>query len=75
MRTVIANLKPSPFALEQLPGAELTAELEAADVGHRLILRMVWDEPQRRNAPLTMATWIYPTSETIATTGNEEPGR
>jgi len=56
----LEQLAPSQFAASRLPGAELLGTLEAADLGQRLTLQIVWDEPQRRAAPVTMAAWILP---------------
>lgn len=57
------QLAPSPFAAERLPGAELRGQLEPADIGQRLVLRLSWDEPQRRAAPVSMAAWILPNAK------------
>lgn len=54
------KLKPSGFAAAKLPGAELRGELAAADVGQRLTLRLSWDEPGRKAAPVVMAAWVFP---------------
>ena len=54
------QLAPSEFAAARLHGAELKGELGPADIGQRLTLRLSWDEPQRRAAPVTLAAWIIP---------------
>ena len=56
----LEQLKPSTFAAERLPGAELRGELVPADPGQRLILEFTWDEPQRRSAPVRLAAWVLP---------------
>jgi hypothetical protein len=56
----VKDLQPSSFAAEHLPDAELIAELAAADVGQRLTLRLAWNEPGRRAAPLTLSAWVMP---------------
>lgn len=61
-RPAIAELVVSDFAAKRLPGAELTAELTPVDVGDRLALNIVWDEPQRREAPVRLVAWIAPES-------------
>jgi hypothetical protein len=38
----------------------LSAELEPDDVGERLTLAIVWDEPQREAAPVRLVGWIAP---------------
>ncbi len=56
----LEQLSPSPFAQARLPGVELQYELRPLDIGERLTLRVLWDEPQRRAAPVSMAAWIHP---------------
>jgi len=56
----IQQLAPSPLIAKRLPGAELRGEVESADIGRRLTLRLSWDEPQRSAAPVAMAAWILP---------------
>jgi len=62
----LERLEPSAFTAERLPGAELSGRLEPADLGERLTLRIVWDEPQRRDAPVTLAAWIFPEATAAA---------
>jgi hypothetical protein len=59
----VEQLAASDFVAERLPGAELRGQLEAADIGQRLTLRLTWDEPQRREAPLRLTAWIMPETE------------
>jgi hypothetical protein len=56
----LERLEPSAFTAERLSGAELTGMFEPADLGQRLTLQLVWDEPQRREAPASLAAWIPP---------------
>ena len=56
----LEDLAPSPFAAARLPGVELRYEIEPLDIGQRLTLFVTWDEPQRRQAPVTMAAWVHP---------------
>jgi hypothetical protein len=55
----LGNLKPSAHTASRLGGAEVRGELQPAEFGQRLTLRLVWDEPQRNQAPLVMAAWIF----------------
>jgi hypothetical protein len=55
-----AHLAPSDFAESHLRGARLTATLAPADFGDRLTLELVWDEPQRRDAPVRLVAWLAP---------------
>ncbi|MEX2316008.1 MAG: hypothetical protein WD669_02580 [Pirellulales bacterium] len=65
------NLKPSPHTAGRLRGAELRGELQPAEFGQRLTLRLAWDEPQRAKAPVVMAAWIFPNSPPP---GGQPPG-
>lgn len=62
LRSRLSELKPSEFAAKHLRGAELSGALEAADVGDRLTLELVWDEPGRRAAPASLSAWMLPTA-------------
>lgn len=59
-RAQISALEASDFGAEHLRGAKLTAALVPADVGEQLTLEIVWDEPQRREAPVRLVAWIAP---------------
>lgn len=59
----VAELKPSTFASEHLPGAELRGTIEPADLGQRVTVELTWDESQGRSTPVTLAAWILPTEE------------
>jgi len=71
----VEQLTPSPFAAAHLPDAELKGQLDPAEFGQRLTLRLSWDEPQRRAAPVTLAAWIVPSQQAPAVppTRREEP--
>jgi hypothetical protein len=56
----LQRLTPSPFAASRLPGAVLSGQLAPADLGHRITLRIVWDEPQRSAAPVSLTAWVVP---------------
>lgn len=56
----VASIAVSDFTAAKLPGAELSAELQDAEFGRRVTLHIVWDEPQRRETPLTMTAWVAP---------------
>jgi hypothetical protein len=71
LRARLPNLAPSEFATTHLHGAELTARLAPADVGERLTLEIVWDEPQRQGAPVRLVAWIAP--EPAATDAPDAP--
>ncbi|WP_428306269.1 hypothetical protein [Lacipirellula sp.] len=56
----LETLAPSPFAVERLPGAELTAALDTDGDQPRLTLALAWNEPGRRDKPLTLVAWLDP---------------
>ena len=64
----VPTLTPSEFAAAGLPNPRLAGTLEGSEEGYRLALEISWNSPGRNVAPLTMATWIFPTSTT------ESPG-
>lgn len=56
----LRKLKPSPFAVEHLPGAKLEAASKEAEgtEGRWVMLSLTWDEPGRQAAPVSLATWL-----------------
>lgn len=56
----VDTMKPSEFALQHLPDAELSSEVVGSDPGggERVTLSLVWDEPGRRAAPVRLVTWL-----------------
>ena len=56
----LKQLTPSEFTAERLQGAKVTGTLEPADLGQRLTIAIVWDEPRRSEAPVQLAAWIIP---------------
>jgi hypothetical protein len=63
VRESLPHLKPSEFTSGRLPGAELQGLLADADMGLRLTLSIVWDEPQRRSSPVQLAAWLFPDAD------------
>jgi hypothetical protein len=59
----LIELKCSAFASEHLPGAELTGVIAASEGIERVTLSLVWDEPGRRSAPLSLVAWLRPNAE------------
>ena len=58
LSAAVEELRPSEFAAARLPGAELRGEVDPIDVGSRVTLQLWWDQPQRREAPVTLAAWV-----------------
>jgi hypothetical protein len=58
LEDAVKQLTPSSFAKAHLPGAELRGQLDSLDIGRRVVLRLSWDEPQRRQAPVALAAWF-----------------
>lgn len=56
----VEQLTASDFAAARLPGVELKGELAPDDLGTCVTLRISWDEPQRREAPLSLSAWVMP---------------
>jgi hypothetical protein len=68
----IEQIAPSAFVAARLPGAELRGALKPADFGQCLTLQLLWDEPQRRTAPVTLTGWIAPTAAPRDSGSNKE---
>jgi hypothetical protein len=69
---VIDELEPSPFAAERLPDAKLTAELASPDGFERVMLSLSWDEPGRREAPVSLVAWLPRDIDSSAEAAQEE---
>ena len=67
----IDQLAPSDFAMGGLPNPELSGTLQNSEDGYRLALEISWDRPGQPEAPLTVATWVYPAATTRPT--GEDP--
>lgn len=64
LATAVESVQVSEFTAAKLRGAELTGAVVPAELGQRVTLHIVWDEAQRRTAPLSMTAWVV---------GNESP--
>jgi hypothetical protein len=60
LQQAMAELAPSAFVAERLPGAKLSGALEDAEIGQRLTLRLSWNETDRVKAPVSLAAWVFP---------------
>ena len=69
----VAGLTPSEFAVAGLPNPRIAGTVQDAEEGYRLALEISWNNPGRSVAPLTMATWLYPSSTTASP--GKEPAR
>jgi hypothetical protein len=56
--TAVEQITPSPFASARLHAPKLQARIDSVEIGQRVTLTITWDEPQRRNAPVSLAAWI-----------------
>ena len=56
------ELTASETAISRLPNPELQGTLEENADGYRLVVEISWNSPGRRRAPLSMATWVYPSA-------------
>jgi type II secretory pathway pseudopilin PulG len=68
----LESLALSPFAAERLPDAELDAVLDASGEQPRVALSLTWDEPGRRDKPLTLVAWLDPPAQSLAQQPQEE---
>lgn len=59
LQAALEELNPSELAARRLPGATLSAEVEAEDIGQRIVLHISWDGAHRQ-APLTLVGWAFP---------------
>jgi hypothetical protein len=74
-RAELEQLKPSSFIAAKLPGAELTGQLQPADIGNRLTLRLSWNDLPQRPTTVPMSAWILPAGPlpTGSTPGGPKP--
>jgi hypothetical protein len=56
----VADMRPSDFAAERLPGARLRGELASADRGRQLTVWITWDERPKGAVPLALTAWVGP---------------
>ncbi len=59
----LTKLKPSELIAAKLPGAELQGELDDADIGQRLALRLSWQQLPGSSTSVLLATWLPPASQ------------
>ena len=57
----VERLAPSEFVAERLSGTKLIGQIKPGRIGQRLTLELSWNEPGRRERPVTLAAWIIPT--------------
>ena len=66
VRSELARLSPSLFLAKNVPGATLTGELQSADLGQRLTLRLTWNDLPRIPTTVALAAWMLPSAEMSA---------
>jgi hypothetical protein len=71
--SAVAELGPSSFAAEHLPGAKLAGRVAPTDRGSRVTLEITWDQPNRQAAPLRLTAWIAAPADSGARGGEETP--
>jgi len=69
----VDQLSASEFVADKLPGAELATKLASIDGGTRITLTLSWNAPGRREAPVTLAGWVFslPGSAASASEGGQ----
>jgi Tfp pilus assembly protein PilV len=73
LRPALNELALSEFAAARLPDASLHGQLEAADMGQRLTLRLTFGDALPSRAPVEMAAWVFPPPEQAASNGEVVP--
>jgi hypothetical protein len=68
----VKQLSPSTFISERLTGAQLKGELEPAEFGTRVTLRLSWHGADHLEAPITLAAWAFPSHPRSANATVEE---
>lgn len=64
----VAELQPTEFIVERLPGATIDAQLQEITGGaQQVTLQLAWDTPGRREAPVSLVGWVFPPSSTSST--------
>ncbi len=63
LSSALSQLQPSEMIATKLPDAELRGELQAADIGRTLTLRLSWQGPHGNPAMVSLVTWVPPTSQ------------
>lgn len=66
-------LKPGELTAQRLSGAKLDGALEESDGGNRVRLRIIWDEPQRREAPVELVGWLPLNQPAAASAERRQP--
>ena len=64
LKEEVDSLTPSEFAATGLSNPRLSGTLLDSQDGYRLAVEISWDSPGRREAPVSMATWLYPGAAT-----------
>lgn len=59
LQAALEELNPSELTARRLPGAKLSADLEAEDLGQRIAIHISWDGTHQK-APLTLVGWVFP---------------
>lgn len=66
-------LEPSALTSESLKGVHLEGEATPTEAGQQIVLRIWWDEPQRREAPVRLVGWVVGDADTSAPASKEDP--
>jgi hypothetical protein len=70
---MIRGLAPSEFLQQRLRGAKLSGELQPAEFGTRIVLRLSWIEANQQTATVTLVGWAAPAAATRSTTEDDAP--
>jgi hypothetical protein len=69
----LIHLAPSDFAAQNLPHPVLTSELQPADIGQRLTLRMAWSDAPQQTSHVALAAWLLPVPSAVPAPPKESP--
>jgi hypothetical protein len=69
----LRHLALSEFAAQNLPHPVLTGELQPADIGQRLTLRIAWSDAPQQTSHVALAAWLLPVPSAGAAPPKESP--
>jgi hypothetical protein len=72
LAAAVEKLTPSAFLSERIRTAKLTGELQPAEIGTRVTLKISWNESHTPKEPVTLAAWVIsPPRESGASEGRQ----
>lgn len=62
LKAAVKSIQSSPEIRATLKHPDLSAELKADQYGQQLVVSLAWDDPGRRQKPLSLSLWLFPES-------------